>query len=411
MPERAEAALARARAVDPEATGPKENPPVGEGDPESLFTSKVLHIRGDTSRAYVGLAKWCRGKKLLFEARRAVGKALTWDRRNSEAIGLTHNRKLKGDLLYAALRRKEKGIWKKGRWVPEGVFRKNGKKRIGKILEMNRKKYGLAFEGDFLPNLDILYTVEEVALRETKEAVSRYLDHVRGRFFLADPKRPFLFYFLRNAEEFKKVGQNPAQGGAYVWGRGALYVYPGAMGTGTGTVLHELTHAFQEASFSGFPPLWMNEGLACFFETYSDLADERPFGVVNWRDQYYARAVREGKARPLERLVSDFGLSIDMMGYAQGRALMMFLWSRGELEAFVISAQLFEPQKTYRRPKEIGRAFGAILAKVVRKSIPDLGAELEEFARGLKKTGQRFERGVRADEAIDDCLGSGPPPE
>jgi hypothetical protein len=121
--------------------------------------------------------------------------------------------------------------------------------------------------------------------------------------------------------------------------------------------------------------------------------------------------VREGKARPLETLVNNCGLSIDMMGYGHGRALMMFLWSRGELEAFVISAQLLEPQKTHRNPKAIGRAFGAILARTLRKPIPEIGAELEAFARGLKNAGQRIERGVREDEAIDRVLGEGPAPE
>jgi hypothetical protein len=355
------------------------------------------------------LAKWCLGKGLLYESRRAVGKALLWDRRNSEAISMTHKKKLNGDLLYAALRMKEKGIWKRGRWVPERVFLKSGKERVEKVRKLNMKHYGLPFEGDFLPNLDILYTVPAEEILKTKKAVKRYLGYVRGRFFLTDPKKPFLFYYLRDAAEFKKVGQDPMMGGSYVWGRGALYVYPGFMGTGT--ILHELTHAYQEASFEGFPPLWLNEGLASFFETFVDLGEVHPFGIVNWRDAYYAKTVKAGSARSLTKLVNECALAIDPAGYGHGRALMNFLWSRGELEAFLITAQLKEPKKTYRKPKEIGLAFGKILEESTRMSLDEIGKELEAFAPSLAKRGTKLKRGVRADESVDGSMGNGPMPE
>jgi hypothetical protein len=171
---------------------------------------------------------------------------------------------------------------------------------------------------------------------------------------------------------------------------------------GLGTVLHEMTHALMEANFRTFPPLWINEGIACFFETYEDLGAAEPFGWLNWRDDLYAQAVREGKARTLEALLRECSFTmIDLLGYAQGRTLMNYLWSLGELEAFVVSSQL------------AGRDadFGAILSSHLHKPLAEATRDLEAFAGTIGSRPVRVERGVRADEAIDAPMGEGPSPE
>jgi hypothetical protein len=202
---------------------------------------------------------------------------------------------------------------------------------------------------------------------------------------------------VKDGAEFKALGQNPMMGGAYVWGKKSLYVYPGFMGAGT--ILHEMTHALLEINFKSFPPLWLNEGLACFFEAYVDLEGEAPFGVTNWRDALYARTVVAGKARSLVRLFKECSMAIDPVGYGHGRALMLYLWSLGELEAFVVEAQLCDKGKLN---------FPRVLASITGRSIADLDQGLQAFARKHPKAGETIPRGVRRDEALDRAMGDGP---
>jgi len=397
LEERAREARERSEAtgVGGEARG---SPVKREADPEKAYAGKVRVLRGDVSRGYAGLGAWCLERKLLYESRRSVEASLRWDARNLEARRLARKPALKGDFLRRIGREDEPGVWKAGRWVPEAEFRKHAEKRVEILLEKHTKTFGLPFEGDFLPCVDVFHTLPGEAFAPIREAVRRFLGLIRGRFFLTDPKRPLRFFCLRDAAEFKAMGKNPWMGGAYEWGKGEIYTFPGVSvvpGLGaTGTVLHEFTHAFLEASFLNFPPLWMNEGLACFFETHGDLGGEHPFGYVNARDAWYARALKEGKARTLPRLVKECALSIDPLGYAQGRTLMNFLWSRGQLTAFVVGAQLYEKDLT----------FDAILCRVLEKSLEEIGKDVEAFARSLPAALGRIERGTRADEAIDECL-------
>ncbi|MHC5081555.1 MAG: hypothetical protein ACYTHN_21345 [Planctomycetota bacterium] len=405
MEDRAKAALDRAKACDP-TLEPKPGDGPRDPHPNAAYAKKVNTLRGATSRDYEALAKWCLDHDLLFESRRCVEKALAWDPRNRAARTLAKRRTLKGTLLDPGRVKKEPGVWKGGRWVPMKEFERTSRKRVQHLCETKKKAFGLPLEGDFLPDVDILYTLPPDKIREVKQLMGKYLKHTRGRYFLSGPKKPFVFFYLKDGAEFKKVGQQPFQGATYEWGKGELYAYPVSMGMDS--ILHELTHAMQEASFQGFPPLWMNEGLACFFETHGDLDDEEPFGFVNGRDLMYAKTVAGGKARSLERLVDECALSIDYVGYGHGRNLMNYLWQLGELEAFVISAQIYEPLAVYRKPKEIGKAYGRILSALLRKPLAEIGKAVEAFSQTCTKAGTRIPRGQRPDERIDACLGKGP---
>jgi hypothetical protein len=395
---RAEAALGRARGLDAGLEDPgASGEPAPPGDPEAAYGARLLKLRGDVSRAYTELGKWCLSKKLTFEARRCVEKALRWDRRNAAAKSLAHRSTLRAKALYARLCTDKKGVWKGERFVPEADWRKAAERRVARLVQVKTKEIGLPFRGDFLPGFDILTTVDEETFRPVREQLGKYLAHVRLRYFLRAPLKPVQFYYLRDQAEFKKTGQTVQMIGAYEWGKQKLYVYPGPMGQGT--VLHEMTHAMLEANFRSFPPLWLNEGLACFFETYHDLGEKEPFGWVNWRDAYYGVAVNKGEARSLPVLLRECAMKIDMLGYGQGRALVNYLYSLGQLEAYVLSLQLLDDRKLN---------FGKVLSELLLKPIEEIGRELEAFARPRTERGKRVVRGQRPDDEIDAPMGEGP---
>src|SRR5204863_118348 len=63
--------------------------------------------------------------------------------------------------------------------------------------------------------------------------------------------------------------------------------------TGTGTLVHEMVHAFMPANFPGCPA-WFNEGLASLYEQCGEKSG-RIVGFPNWRLPKLQEAIRSGK--------------------------------------------------------------------------------------------------------------------
>ncbi|MBS3735104.1 MAG: hypothetical protein KGY99_09290 [Phycisphaerae bacterium] len=104
--------------------------------------------------------------------------------------------------------------------------------------------------------------------------------------------------------------------------------------TGTGTLIHELTHALIAPDFRGVPT-WFNEGLACLHEQCR-IGDDRIIGLCNWRLPALQTAVAAGRLRPLRELVTarDFRGRLEGLNYAQARYFVQYLQHRGLLHRF-----------------------------------------------------------------------------
>jgi hypothetical protein len=99
------------------------------------------------------------------------------------------------------------------------------------------------------------------------------------------------------------------------------------VGTGTGTLVHELTHALIKPDFPNVPS-WFNEGLASLYEQCSLGADGTIKGHENWRLAGLQKAIRADKLRPLSELMADpdfYGEEHVGINYAQARYLMFYL--------------------------------------------------------------------------------------
>ena len=161
------------------------------------------------------------------------------------------------------------------------------------------------------------------------------------RYFKTRPTRPVTVLLFRNEQSYDHYCRR-------LFGDGDISIYgyykPNLrtmvlnVGTGSGTLLHELTHALMDFDFPEAPD-WLNEGLASMHEQcrFRDGADG-PWieGLVNWRLAGLQEVIRQGQLRSLEALVEDRDFRGPLVGtnYAQARYFCQYMQHRGVLEKF-----------------------------------------------------------------------------
>jgi hypothetical protein len=136
-----------------------------------------------------------------------------------------------------------------------------------------------------------------------------YLEHAL-RLFKERPSTPYGFY----SPEHKALFMN--------------------IGTGGGTLVHEVVHPFIRKSFPGCPA-WFNEGLASLYERVEE-RDGHLRGLPNWRLAGLKRAIRAGKLPTFATLTSHTERQFydSVTGYAHARYLCLFLQERGLLRRY-----------------------------------------------------------------------------
>jgi hypothetical protein len=177
-----------------------------------------------------------------------------------------------------------------------------------------------------------------------RQRVGGYMDHtiraaadaLRTKFFdRGEPTEPVLILLFETDRSYRRLAKkwlndDPKTPYGYFRGRDNIMVMN--VGTGTGTLVHELTHAMIRPDFPGVPD-WFNEGLGSLFEQCT-LARGDIRGLTNWRLPALQRAIRDEKLRPLRELIEDDHFYDDRhagRNYAQARYLLMYLQDRGRL--------------------------------------------------------------------------------
>jgi hypothetical protein len=109
------------------------------------------------------------------------------------------------------------------------------------------------------------------------------------------------------------------------------------IGTGGGTLLHEMVHAMVEADFPECPA-WLNEGLGSLFEASSRDRDGKVIGVTNWRLKGLQEELQKNAAPRFAKLLAmadtEFYGPQSSTNYAAVRYLMQYLQENGKLETF-----------------------------------------------------------------------------
>lgn len=106
--------------------------------------------------------------------------------------------------------------------------------------------------------------------------------------------------------------------------------------TGSGTLVHELTHALIVYDFPDVPT-WFNEGLASLHEQCT-IREEEIVGWVNWRLPVLKKAMAENRLRPLRELLTKDDFYGAQLGenYAQARYFVMYMQEQKLLRQFYV---------------------------------------------------------------------------
>ena len=169
-------------------------------------------------------------------------------------------------------------------------------------------------------------TVEHHARRTVKWCC----DHLRKLYFTKEPGDIYDIWLFKDKASYRKhtkelFGDSPdTPFGYFSEEHGALIMN---IGTGGGTLCHEIVHAFIGTNFPNCPA-WFNEGLASLYEQCWSPAG-RILGKTNWRLAGLQKAIRAGSVPPFRKLCStsryEFYHKDAGSNYAQARYLFYYL--------------------------------------------------------------------------------------
>ncbi len=175
-------------------------------------------------------------------------------------------------------------------------------------------------------------------------------------YFRTAPAQPITVLLFRNDASYNRYAQQLFnESGISIYG----YYKPNVrtlllnLDTGTGTLLHELTHALIDFDYPDAPD-WLNEGLASLHEQCRFRGSERdPWleGLANWRLKGLQEAIRKGRLRSLTSLVAstDFRGPLEGTNYAQARYFCLYLQQQELLAPLYRALRDGEPKSTSAR--------------------------------------------------------------
>ncbi|MDD5360711.1 MAG: hypothetical protein PHN88_01155 [Ignavibacteria bacterium] len=147
--------------------------------------------------------------------------------------------------------------------------------------------------------------------------------------------------------------------------------------TGTGTLVHEMTHAFVRYDFPDIPS-WFNEGLGSLYERCS-MDDNEILGYVNWRLPELQDAIKDGIYTSLSELIKTddekFYGENSSFNYAQARYLCLYLQEKKILKEFY---------KSFRDGYEKDRTGRKYLEDATGMKIGAFDKAFKDWASGLK---------------------------
>jgi len=213
------------------------------------------------------------------------------------------------------------------------------KKAQARLAEV-RAKLGEGFlverEGVFIVAGNVPRAQFEAIRRHTIRACA---DVLWKAYFTKKPDQPIAVYLFADDASYRD-GAKRLFGDADVSHFGYYRPWDQTMvmnvGTGTGTLVHEMTHALIKPDFPDVPT-WFDEALGSLHEQCS-VTPETLIGLVNWRLPGLQKAIEANRLVPLEKLVATTAAEFrgENMGlhYAEARYLAMYLQKLGLLRRF-----------------------------------------------------------------------------
>jgi len=224
----------------------------------------------------------------------------------------------------------------------------------------------------------------DVVSAEARRTVRWAVDHLRADFFDASPKQILDVWLFGDAPSYE-AGVTALTGtapdtpyGFYSSTHKGLFMN---IGTGGGTLVHEIVHPFVEADLPN-APAWVNEGLGSLFEQSGE-RDGHIVGFPNWRLPGLKKAIAKGSVPSISELAhttsSEFYNEDRGTNYAEARYLMYYLQEKGLLRAFYkqLRADLSDEKQTDKS------GYSTLVAVLGKPDMHAFQKEWETFAAAI----------------------------
>ena len=185
--------------------------------------------------------------------------------------------------------------------------------------------------------------------RRAEGTVKWAVDKLKQDFFTKDPNVILDVWLFKDEASYAKhnrliFGEEPTTPYGYYSSHHRALIMN--IGTGGGTLVHEIVHPFMEANFPACPP-WLNEGLGSLYEQCGE-EDGHIHGYTNWRLPGLQKALKAGGVPSFKTLLAmdsnAFYNEDKGVNYGQARYLCYYLQQKGLLVKFY--QQFHARQKT-----------------------------------------------------------------
>ena len=225
-------------------------------------------------------------------------------------------------------------------WVVACAAGEEGEKRVAKKLDEVRTQAGAGFiverEGLFVVAGNVPRGEFDGIVAHT---IRRCANALWASYFTKKPDYPIVIWLFADDKTYRD-GAKRLFGDTNVSHFGYFRPWDQTMvmnvGTGTGTLVHEMTHALLKPDFPECPT-WFEEGLSSLHEQCS-VSPQRLVGLVNWRLPGLQKAIKAGTVpsfKDLAATTTDQFYNKDKgNNYAQARYLCYYLQEQGKLAEF-----------------------------------------------------------------------------
>jgi hypothetical protein len=170
-------------------------------------------------------------------------------------------------------------------------------------------------------------TLREAAVRVDRMAET-YYDRTRG--FAGEIRRKMPLYLFEELDDYHAAGGRPGSAGVFDGRRLMAVLGAGPHRDRWSTVQHEGFHQFAHAVITGDIPMWVNEGLAVYFEHGIFTGDGYVTGVIPADRLQRVRTLIEQKAMktvPQMMLISmqEWNAELSFVNYDQAWSMVHFL--------------------------------------------------------------------------------------
>ena len=222
----------------------------------------------------------------------------------------------------------------------------------------------------------------DVVKRRADDTVKWTVDKLKQDFFTEDPKEILDIWLFKDSDSYERntlqlFKQKPTTPfGYYSSDHKALIMN---IGTGGGTLVHEIVHPFMEANFPDCPP-WLNEGMGSLYEHVGE-EDGHIWGYVNWRLPGLQKAIKAGNLTPFEKLTAmdpnTFYGDRTGVNYAQSRYLCYYLQQKGLFVKFY--------KQFHARQKDDPSGFQTLKVVLGESDMIQFQRRWERFVLGLSQ--------------------------